>query len=97
MVYNSDCLNNYWWIDTNQDWLKITFIAAPLMRVVGLMVITYRICSQRSSPIYKPSSTAQRSLSYNSVYNPTTCAFDDVHFDVPVNNQSHVLDRDSCQ
>ena len=90
MDYNTARFNNYWWIDTRQDWLKIPCIAATLMIVVGLMIITYRICSQRFSHIYKPSSTAQRSLSYNSVCELPASAFDDVNFDVPVNNQLDV-------
>lgn len=68
--------SNYWWINPKEDWLKITLIAAPLLIVCALVLITHRVCSTRTSRMYTPCSAPHAAL-YNPVYRPTTRAFED--------------------
>lgn len=92
MVDRNDYYNNYWWINHKDDWLKITLIAAPLMIIFGLVLITHRICSRRSSShIYKPCSHLYVPL-YDPVYVPTTCAFDEMRYDVNKQQDEYVID-----
>lgn len=92
MVDHNDYYSNYWWINGKGDWLKITLIAAPLMIVFGLVLITHRICSRQSpARIYKPCLHLY-SPPYDPVYVPTTCAFDDTRYDVNKQHGEHVID-----
>lgn len=65
----------YWWWTENEDWLKVTVIAAPVFIVLGLALISYKLYERRTpSYIYKP---GDGTAVYNAVYKPTTCAMDD--------------------
>lgn len=85
MVNPTDYYNSYyWWTNNREDWFRVTLIAAPLMIVFGLVLITYRLCSRRSSYIYKPCSHTQMTQTaqchtrlYEPVYKTTTCAIND--------------------
>ena len=88
MVDRDDYYSNHWGTKDTEDWLKIPLIAAPLMIVFGLVLITHRICSRRSlSRIYKPCSC--RSPHHDPVYVPTTCAFGQT--DVHDQHDEHVI------
>lgn len=86
--------NNYWCFNIKDNWVKITLIVTLVTIVFGLILITLRICSRRSSShIYKPCLC----LHSDSVYVPTTCAFKDGRYegiDEGVNSQGeeeHVI------
>lgn len=77
----------YWWTNNREDWLRVSLIAAPLMIIFGLVLISYRLCGRRASYIYKPCAHTQmtktsqcHSSVYQPVYKATTCAINDTNY-----------------
>ena len=67
--------DEHWWVKGKADWLNAAMIAAPMMIVFALVLITHRIRSGwSSSRIYTPCMPVYSH--YEPVYVPTTCAFD---------------------
>lgn len=88
MADHNDFYTNYfWWTGQKDYWLRVILIAAPLMIVFQMVLITYRLWRKSTwSYIYQPCSSSQmvqtahcHSSVYEPVYKATTCAINETH------------------
>lgn len=59
----------YWWL-TDDDWIRVSLIAAPIMVLVGVLATVFIMKKARRKNIYRICNSTH--VGYNPVYMPTT-------------------------
>lgn len=70
---------SYWWLTSEDDWIRVSLIAAPIMIVFGVIATISYVCHRKRSPkmIYNPCGLHANMSPYQPVYMPTTCKLSD--------------------